>query len=198
MSTPHLDVIDHLTGIVPGSRLDVVRTARPDARVHAQKSFEALFAPADAVDFSMLDRHALAAFVAGLHQDSTTADFYANRLHSTSGAGEIAEIIAAETKRGLAEGPYGDYAAGPLTAENVAGPHYRVSPANRPHLGEPLSAALEHAHLLVFHPRDSSAAALQSLLDAGLTANAVVTVSQLVAFLAFQIRVVAGLRSFAA
>ena len=60
-------------------------------------------------------------------------------------------------------------------------------------LGERLAAALDHAHMLVFHPRDADPAALQRLLDAGLSTTAIVTLSQLVAFLSFQIRVVAGL-----
>ncbi|MCY1551814.1 CMD domain protein [compost metagenome] len=54
-----------------------------------------------------------------------------------------------------------------------------------------------HAHLLVFHPRDASPAALQALLDAGWRTTEIVTLSQLVAFLAFQIRVVIGLRALA-
>jgi uncharacterized protein YciW len=57
---------------------------------------------------------------------------------------------------------------------------------------------LQHAHLLVFHPRDASPAALQKLLDAGWSATDIVTLSQLVSFLTFQIRVVAGLRTLAA
>jgi uncharacterized protein YciW len=52
--------------------------------------------------------------------------------------------------------------------------------------------------LLVFRPRDASPAALQSLLDAGWSTTGIVTLSQLVAFLSFQIRVVAGLRALAA
>jgi uncharacterized protein YciW len=48
--------------------------------------------------------------------------------------------------------------------------------------------------MLVFHPRDAAAPSLQAMLDAGWTTDDVVTLSQLVAFLAFQIRVVAGLR----
>ena len=52
--------------------------------------------------------------------------------------------------------------------------------------------------MLVFHPRDANAAALQRLLDAGWSNADIVTLSQLVAFLAFQIRAVAGLRTLAA
>lgn len=45
----------------------------------------------------------------------------------------------------------------------------------------------------VFHPRDAEPAALQRLLDTGLSTTDIVTLSQIVAFLSFQIRVVAGL-----
>ena len=51
--------------------------------------------------------------------------------------------------------------------EDAPGPAYRVSDANALLLGPRLSAALAHAHLLVFHPRDASARELQALLDAG-------------------------------
>jgi uncharacterized protein YciW len=52
--------------------------------------------------------------------------------------------------------------------------------------------------MLVFHPRDANGAALQALLDAGWSNTGIVTLSQLVAFLAFQIRAAAGLRVLAA
>jgi uncharacterized protein YciW len=61
-----------------------------------------------------------------------------------------------------------------------------------------LDAALVHAHLLVFRPRDASSAALQALLNAGWSTDDIVTLSQLVAFLSFQIRVVTGLSALAA
>ena len=61
-----------------------------------------------------------------------------------------------------------------------------------------LAAALEHAHLLVFRPRDADPAALQALIGAGWSTDSIVTLSQLVAFLSFQIRAVAGLRALAA
>jgi uncharacterized protein YciW len=64
--------------------------------------------------------------------------------------------------------------------------------------GAKLTAALAHVHLLVFHPRDASAAGLQRLLDAGWSNSGIITISQLVAFLAFQLRAAAGLRTLAA
>ena len=52
--------------------------------------------------------------------------------------------------------------------------------------------------MLVFHPRDAAPAHLQALIDAGWSTTGIVTLSQLVAFLAFQIRAVTGLRALAA
>jgi uncharacterized protein YciW len=51
--------------------------------------------------------------------------------------------------------------------------------------------------MLVFHPRDATQAALQALLDAGWSTTDIVTLSQIVAFLSFQIRAVTGLRALA-
>ena len=64
-------------------------------------------------------------------------------------------------------------------------------------LGPRLAAAFEHTHMLVFHPRDAAPAYLQALIDAGWSTTGIVTLSQLVAFLSYQIRVAAGLRVLA-
>lgn len=193
------DVIDRLAGIEPGSHLDRIRAQREQARTHAQQSHLALFAPTPPLfgHFEIADRFAIAAFVAGLHGQADVARFYVDALAGQGARAGVAEAIAIETKRGAAQGPYGRYPAGPLSAEDANGPSYAVSDAQRVVLGERLAAGLVHAHLLVFHPRDASAAALQSLLDAGWSNTDIVTLSQLVAFLAFQIRVVAGLRALA-
>lgn len=63
--------------------------------------------------------------------------------------------------------------------------------------GERLRVALEHAELLVTRPSEASPQALKALDDAGWSTSEIVTLSQLVAFLTFQIRLVAGLRSLA-
>ena len=69
-----------------------------------------------------------------------------------------------------------------------------MDPAHAALLGARLAAALAHAHLLAYHPRDASAGALQALQQAGWSETDIVIVSQLASFLSFQIRVVAGLR----
>jgi len=193
MTTALPDIIDQLAGIDAGSALAGLRDQRPEARENAQKSYLALFHAAETGEASLLERHAVAAFVAGLHRDDGMVRFYAGGL-AENGGGELGALVAAEVERGLTQGPYGHFPAGRLTPENTDGLGYKVQDVHRERLGARLSAALEHAHMLVFHPRDADAPALQALLDAGWSTTGIVTLSQLVTFLAFQIRVVAGLR----
>lgn len=192
------DIIDTLAGIEPGSTLDAIRARRLQARENAQKSYLALFEPIDASDFSLAERAAVAAFVTGLHGESPVAAFYREKLAANAEAAALIEAIPAEIERGQTSGPYGAFPAGPLSIENKAGPIYRVSAKRKPALGARLVAALEHAHLLVFRPRDAASADMKALLDAGWSNTGIVTFSQLVAFLSFQVRVVSGLRTLAA
>lgn len=186
------DVIDTLVGIAPGSKLDAIRAQRSEARKHAQASYASLFEPKDQGSVTADERHAIAAFVAGLHGEPKTSAFYAAKLPAALGAAVAAEVAAARSK-----GPYGHFPKGPLSSEDAPGPTWKVSEAGRKALGARLSAAFEHTHMLVFHPRDASAPSLQALLDAGWSTTDIVTVSQLVSFLAYQIRVVAGLSTLA-
>jgi CMD domain protein len=198
MSESERDVIDLLVGVAPGSRLDAIRAQRPEARENAQKSYLALFAPKFPGEMNGEERYALAVFVAGLHRDAATLAFYRAGLAKQNARPDLAAAVDAQIARGAAQGPYGHYPEGPLSIEDRAGPIYRVSQADRLVLGPRLSAALEHAYLLVFRPRDASPAALQALLDVGWSTTGIVTLSQLVAFLSFQIRVIVGLRALAA
>lgn len=190
------DVIDRLVGITPGSRLDTIRRNRIQARDNAQASYDALFAPKTPGTVLIEERFAIAYFVAGLHRNEAATAFYREALgpHARSG---LLGAISAEIQRGLTTGPYGSYPAGPLSVEDTPGLIYAPDGANRAVLGR-LEAALAHAHLLVFRPRDASSAALQALLNAGWSTDDIVTLSQLVAFLSFQIRVVTGLSALAA
>ena len=192
------DIIDTLAGIAPGSALDSIRARRLQARENAQKSYLSLFEPIDASDFALVERAAVAAFVTGLHGESPVATFYRDKLAASSGGAALLEAIDAEIARGRTSGPYGSFPAGPLSVENTAGLIYRVSAASKSVLGARLVAALEHAHLLVFRPRDAASADMKGLLAAGWSATGIVTFSQLVAFLSFQVRVVSGLRTLAA
>src|SRR5689334_12783554 len=173
------DIIDTLAGIAPGSALDGIRARRLQARENAQKSYLSLFEPIDASDFSLVERAAVAAFVTGLHGDSPVATFYREKLAASSGGAALLDAIDAEIARGRTSGPYGSFPAGPLSVENTAGLIYRVSAASKSVLGARLVAALEHAHLLVFRPRDAASADMKALLAAGWSATGIVTFSQL-------------------
>jgi CMD domain protein len=196
--TDTTDVINHLLGTVPGSTADGLRSRRPVTKENAQKTWDALFAPGNTSDVTVAERFAVAAFVAALHGDQAIAGFYADKLHGVEKGPALRQTIAALGELAAGQGPYGRYPDGPLTPENKEGPTLVIPEADRAVLGDRLAAALGHAHLLVFHPRDASPAALQQLLSAGWSTTGVVTLSQLVSFLAFQIRVVAGLKVLAA
>jgi CMD domain protein len=195
MMATNADVIDTLVGIKPGTPLDAIRTRRPEARTHAQATYRALFEPDAPGDISAPERFAVGAFVAGLHGDPETAAFYAGRLEAAGATATLRDAVHAAIAEAKARGPYGRYPGGPLTRENTDGPTYRMSASTRGALGPRLAAAFEHMHLLVFHPRDAAPGALQALLDAGWSTTAIVTLSQIAAFLSFQIRVSIGLRT---
>ena len=192
------DVIDTLAGIAPGSALDKARDNRLEARKHAQASYDALFAPKNFGSFSALERFAVAAFVAGLHGRPETKDFYAGTLEQAGASPELRVAVASEVVNGHSSGPYGHYPRGPLTLEDKEGMVYGIGASERHVLGPRLSAAFEHTHMLVLHPRDAAPPSLQVLLDAGWSTTDIVTLSQLVSFLSFQIRVVTGLKAMTA
>ena len=187
------DVVDALAGVAPGDELDRARARRPDARAHAQGSFAALFVPADAAEVTLAERAAVALFVARLHEEPAAVAFYGALLRETGGGPGLEPLIVAEAARAAGRGPYGAF-RGDHAGESEAGPAYEVTSVEAAYaLGDRLAAALEHTHLLVLHPRDAAREHLQRLLDAGWSTTGVVTLSQLISFLAFQLRVVHGL-----
>jgi CMD domain protein len=197
MPSPDADVIDRLVGIGPESPLHAIRLRRPETRTHAQASYRALFAPDNPGHVTLEERFAVGTFVAGLHGAAETHAFYAGELAAAGASPSVREAVEAAIRDARGKGPYGSFPKGPLSREDTAGPVYRVGSHTARVLGPRLAAAFPHVHLLVFHPRDAEPAALQALLDAGWSTTDVVTLSQITAFLSFQIRVVAGLRTLA-
>jgi CMD domain protein len=187
------DIIDQLVGVKPGSALDAIRARRPQARANAERSYRELFAP-QAEGLSLRERLAVAAFVARLHQAEAPARHYAGLLADKA----LADLVSAAAASAASEGPYGHYPSAELSAENSDGPTWRPGAQLAASLGARLAAALQHAHGLVFHPRDATPDALGALLAAGFSSTEIVTLSQIVAFLTFQIRVIQGLRVLAA
>lgn len=196
MSGTNADIIDLLAGIEPGSPLATLREARAQAREHAQRSFEALLEPSEPGSFPVGERYAVAYFTAVLHEDEPAAAFYRDLLDDEDPDRVAVITAAADAARGT--GPYGSYREPGLAGESAPGRVWTPDPVTTAALGDRLAAALAHTHLLVFRPRESSPAALQALADAGWDADDTVRLSQLVAFLAFQLRTAAALRALQA
>ena len=132
--------------------------------------------------------------MAGLHGRPEMEAFYGTSLAEAGAPTAWKAAIASAVAAAKGQGPYGHYPKGPLSAEDKPGPLFKLGASERTALGARLAAAFEHTHMLVFHPRDSAPPYLQALIDAGWSTTGIVVISQLVAFLSYQIRVVAGLR----
>jgi CMD domain protein len=197
MTAELTDLVDGISGIAPGSRLDALRAARPAARTHTQESYRVLFTPDDPGDVTPAERFALGTYVAGLHGATELRAHYAAGLAARASA-RVAEAVDLAIAATQATGPSGRFPPGPLSVEDTEAPVFDLPASVAVALGPRLPAAFAHAHLLVFHPRDAAEDAFAPLFAAGWTTTGLVTLSQIVAFLAYQIRVVAGLRVLAA
>lgn len=197
------DTVDLIAGVTPA--LDALRRRRPVTREQLQASFDALFRPVSVQHVSQAERELVAAFATALTApgdsaaagDPTvagdpTAAFYADRARKADPV--RAAAVLAEAEAVATPGPFGAYRELGLHDESTDGPRYTPGDGATAALGERLAAALAHAHLLVLRPREASGADLGRLLDAGWSPDGIVTLSQLVSFLAFQQRVVSGLR----
>lgn len=174
------DIINELSGI--DADLIALRERRADAVANAQTSFEALLEPENPGEFSYADRYCVAAFVTGISQSTEAAKFYLDLL-----ADESDDIIVSSVREAI-------------TAGTTAGPFYQgeftiFDPESA--VGPRLAAALDFAHLLTFHPKDADPSAVGHLDAAGWSADDIVSLAQLISFLAFQQRVVHGLQVLA-
>lgn len=165
------DIINLLAGVE--GDVAKLRERRPEAKENAQASFAALLEPSTPGTFSYAERYAIATFVAGVYQATPAVAFYSDLL--TEESEELAAEISRAVERGITTGPYID---GGFTL-------FDGSPR--------LAAALDFAHLLVFHPKDASPAAIGHLQAAGWSDDDIVTLAQLISFLSFQLRVAHGL-----
>lgn len=171
------DIID-LLAETPAD-LAELRRRRPEAVENAQRSFAALFEPANPALIEALPvstRYAVAAFVAGISGAQRAAEFYADLLVDEDEA--LVAVVEDAVRAGVSAGPYagGDFVT----------------------FGEgQLAAAFDFAHLLTFHPKDTSPAAIGHLQTTGYTEDAIVSLGQLISFVAFQLRVVHGVQVLA-
>lgn len=187
MSAPPVDVINQIASVSPA--LDEVRRRRPDVREYAQKYYESIFEPIDDEQLAVSERWLIAAFVTRLTADDATAAYYAEGARDAS-PGRIDAVLAAAEKFATS-GPYGHYAEPGLARENTDG--LRVTASDFEGVCPRIAAALAHAHLVTYRLRETDGASHDLLLDAGWSTDGIVTLSQVIAFLAFQQRVIAAL-----
>jgi CMD domain protein len=187
------DVVDRLLGVVAGDRLDLVRRVRPVARTQAQVSYEQLLDPREPGGLSVAERLAVAYVVAGLHDVEPVTAHYRRELQRLESRPDVVAAFDAVVAAGAGTGPFGAFREPGLADRSTDGVRLRIGAAERDVLGDELSALLEHAHALVLRPRETGAESLEALTAVGWGADEIVAASQLVAFLAFQIRLVAGL-----
>ena len=171
------DIID-LLAETPADLADL-RRRRPEAVENAQRSFAALFEPTNPTLIEALPvstRYAVAAFVAGISGAQRAAEFYADLLADEDES--LVAVVEDAVRAGVSAGPYagGDF----VTFGDNA-----------------LAVAFDFAHLLTFHPKDASPAAIGHLQEVGYNETAIVSLGQLIAFVAFQLRVVHGVRVLA-
>jgi CMD domain protein len=101
MSTPDVpDVMDHLTGLAPDSRLGQLRRQRPDVVRHLQRSDAAIFTPADDGGLSAAERAAAALRVAVLLRDARLQEHYRARVIEHGGSLLIASAADLATPDG--------------------------------------------------------------------------------------------------
>lgn len=186
-----LDVVDTIAGTSPA--VVALRARRPQTRAQLQATFDALFSPVSTAHVTQLERELVAAFATRLTGVDRTSSFYAERALAADAA--VARIVIDQAVHATTTGPFGSYIEVGLQGENTDGERYAPGPDVVHALGGRLAAALAHTHLLVYRPREAGTDDLDRLLQAGWDENGIVTLSQLVAFLAFQQRVVSGLRA---
>ncbi|MGM7699336.1 CMD domain protein [Microbacterium sp. A84] len=183
------DVVNEMLGDRRATAVHRVRAARSESAEQMQKSFHVLVLADDNAAATRRERVCIATFTALLHGEDCAA-FYTDLLRQHDDA--LPAIVTILAERSLTRGPYGQSEVN--AAESVPGPTFTVDDIAALYaLDDRLTAAIEFAHLLVFHPRDTRRAHLQQLIDVGWTNDGIVTLAQLIGFVTFQMRVIAGL-----
>ncbi len=192
-------LIETLAGVQSGSPIDRALQARSTLLHEIELGYRAALEPPLPGSFTLAERRIVAAFVAVLQDEAQTRAHFLGLIRGLGagdGLGDLAVLIETEAEGAAWPGPYGSFPPGPLSVEDLDGPAYLASPALAARLGQRLAAALEHAHLLVLHPRDAGLAALDRLTAAGWSDAEIHALTELVGFVEVTIRAVAGLRAY--
>jgi CMD domain protein len=191
------DLIDQLADLVPGEPGFDLRHRRDKVAIATQASYDALFDP-QLAGISLPERLLVARYACQLSRAHTLVEHYRARLN----------LVTLETDRskdhvGLKDAATLDAAtldaatldAGALNTATIE----KVVANNLDALDDPrLRAMLVFTRTLIMKPIEGDKGALLLLTAAGLSTPAVVTLAQLVAFLSYQIRLVASLAALKA
>lgn len=162
------DVIDQLAGLAPGSALHALRHQREKVAVASQGSYDTLLDPALA-GIGLDERLLVALYASRLAGAADLAGHYRQRLQALPV--DAAQLAAADS--GEPEQLQGEQ-------------HVRVR------------AMLIFTRALTRRPVEGDRAAIETLPAAGISTPAVVALSQLIAFVSYQLRVIAGLKAMQA
>ena len=159
------DVVNQILGVDDDSPIVALRNQKPNLVTELQDYYDAIFQPNDESAAAL-----------------PLADRYIIAVRSASFTGS--EAVANWYATLAAEAGVSDEVL--ASARDVSIPWAGDSA---------LDAAIRHADLLTTHPVDARATDLQILKDAGFSPAGIVSLSQTVAFVNYQLRLIAGLRA---
>lgn len=187
-------LVDRLTGLCGADTSERFRRLRDGALREIEHRYRQLLHPEVADGVSLIERRAVAAFVAVLHDEDGTRDHFLGLLRATRPDGiPLAALIEAEADLAVSDSPYGVLPDLAPPGDGIAG--HRIAPVEAQAFGPRLTAALEWAHGAALHPGAVSDA---TLVAAGWSGAEATLLARIVELVGFQARVVAGLRGWLA
>lgn len=174
------DLVNRLARLAPDGAVAALRAARADAARFTQGSYDALF-DAHATGLSLEERFAAASYAAHLSEAPDAARAYRERLLALASVTGNETLALLEQLKAAENAPAGQSAPTTSATKNTR-----------------VTAILSHTRALVTLAPLPGTPALMRLQEAGLETREIVALSQLVAFVTYQVRVVAALRALEA
>jgi uncharacterized protein YciW len=160
------DVVNRILGINGDGKIAALRRQKPELAEQLQTYYLALFEP----EAASAEAFAL-----------TDRYLIAVRVAAHTGSAAVIDWYATLAKQ-----------AG-VPAETLARIQNTATPWTD---SSKLAAAVRHTDLLTKSPADAQASDLQALKDGGFTPAGILSLSQVIAFVNYQLRLIAGLRAF--
>jgi CMD domain protein len=159
------DTIDAILGVATDGPIAALRATKPELARQDQAYYESIFEPTEA-----------SARELSVHDRALVAVRVASHTNSEAVAKWYAELAA---RHGA-------------TANEIEQARDLTNAWSTP---TALGAAIRHADLLTTSPASASADDLQQLKNAGFSPTGIVSLSQTIAFVSYQLRLIAGLRA---